>query len=138
MSSPGRFLSTIGKILSSSVVHPSSSSAIVETDQGLVDVRPSSNLAHVNLSSVLLPGADLRNINFKGADLRNINFEGADLSGADLGGSNLKGANLRGANLAGANLGGADLSGAILTNIVVTPSTTGLPIDKTPSTGSFE
>lgn len=61
----------------------------------------------LDLSSLVLVGANL-----SGANLSGANLSGTDLSGADLGGADVSGANLMATNLSAANLGGANLHGA--------------------------
>jgi len=73
----------------------------------------------VDLSGLVLPGADLRNIDLRGVTLRGAALRGANLSGANLKFVTLDGADLRECKLTGANLWaasfvGADLRGADL------------------------
>lgn len=89
------------------------------------------NLSYTNLNSVVMPRADLRNVNFEGAylqkanlretDLRNahltwVHLEHADLSGAHLNGAYILTAHLNGAILCKADFRGANLQGADLLN----------------------
>jgi uncharacterized protein YjbI with pentapeptide repeats len=74
-------------------------------------------LPRANLCGVDLARCDLKNSVLKGADLRDANLTGADLRGADLAGAKLHGANLSWAKLGGADLSGAWLNGANLTRV---------------------
>ncbi|MFE2637118.1 pentapeptide repeat-containing protein [Streptomyces scopuliridis] len=84
------------------------------------------DLREVDLSSTLLPFADLygatlekatlHKADLAGADLTYADLTGADVTKADLHSANLTHADLTGADLAGADLSGADLSGADLAN----------------------
>ncbi|MFB8281211.1 pentapeptide repeat-containing protein [Nocardia colli] len=74
----------------------------------------------INLTGILMRGADLTGAEMAvaklhGVDLAHANLTGAKLHGADLTGANLTGANLTDANLTGANFSGAHLAEAILT-----------------------
>ena len=71
-------------------------------------------LKGASLANVDLSGANLSYANLSKADLSKADLSGADLSGADLSAANLSEADLSMANLSEANLNGADLSGAML------------------------
>ena len=86
--------------------------------------RPTLDLGGAFLSSIKLPGADLRHDNLSGADLTGGNFRMADLSGANLTGAHLFRAslprvNLTGTQLVGSSLTRANLSGGTLRHAVL-------------------
>ena len=109
------YLKTVTSIVSSSILHPSSSSVIVRTEDGPVSVGPNANLDEANLADVNLRGVDLSLAKLRGANLERADLRGANLAGADLSNASLRDANLDSANLTGTILEGADLSGTILT-----------------------
>ena len=70
------------------------------------------NLDGLDLSGVLLSGANFRGASLNKTNLSSAQLIHADFSGASLQGTNLRRADLLLANFSGANLSGADLSGA--------------------------
>ncbi|GAB2863134.1 hypothetical protein GCM10022221_73770 [Actinocorallia aurea] len=77
----------------------------------VIGQQPHEDGQKLDLSAIVVRGADL-----SGADLRGADLAGADLRKVDLTGADLQGANLTGARLKNADLTGADLSGADLRN----------------------
>ncbi len=79
------------------------------------DWREDGGSLKVDLSGLILFGADLSRANLSQVDLSYSDLVGADLTGADLRNAELVGADLTGANLFRAELIGARLTGADLT-----------------------
>jgi uncharacterized protein YjbI with pentapeptide repeats len=70
------------------------------------------DFAGMRISSSMLDGEDLQEIDLNDADLIGVNLTNTNLSGADLSGAKMLCVNLTNANLSYANLRGVDLSGA--------------------------
>lgn len=59
MAKPSGFLNTVSKIVSGSLSHPSTSSVVIKTSEGVLEAGPSSDLSSVDLSWANLAGVDL-------------------------------------------------------------------------------